>query len=139
MDEQQQGIIDRCREFARMADTLETKGFNAPAGKESYQEVGFVKDFNALFAQYCHGQQNRTASGLNFGSPPRYSVINSAPEILFEYVGKARSRVTFVGQFRPQTLRFVLDMRTDEWKLAYYETFVGTSPDGEDIWRKHRL
>ena len=45
IEKEENTIIELCKEFAKKADTLETKGFS----NADYKENGFVNDFNKLF------------------------------------------------------------------------------------------
>ncbi len=84
IDKEENIIIELCKEFAKKADELETKGFS----DLDYKENGFVADFNKLFNQYAYGKQNRTLSGLNFRNPPRYAEIKNATNLIITQPSK---------------------------------------------------
>ena len=48
MEQEEEQIIELCKQFAEKADELETKAFN----DKVYQENEFNKDFNKLFYDY---------------------------------------------------------------------------------------
>jgi hypothetical protein len=139
MGQEENQIIQVCKEFAEKADELETKGFN----NFEYQENGFVSDFNELFEQYAYGKQNRTNSGLNFRQPPRYNNIALSKNDTIEKTSKTRYQVTFEKEPKVGSIRFILDKKNGKWKLIRFETYVGISRHskniGEEIWRKHKL
>lgn len=139
MEQEKNEIIALCKEFAMKADNLENKAFD----NRTYQENGFVKDFNSLFDQYCYGKQNRITSGLNFRKPPRYDNIKFGIETEAEALSKKRYQVTFWAKPKFRTIRFILNKRNENWKIIRYETFLGISKQektkGEEIWRKHKL
>lgn len=135
----EQDNVEQIKAFAEKADVLETKAFN----DSSYQENGFVEDFNALFDEYAYGKQNRTLSGLNFRQPPRYDNLKYAVKTESEQLSKTRYQVTFLGTPKFKSLRFIIDKKLGEWRIIRFETFVGISNQiktkGEEIWRKHKL
>ena len=139
MEQEEQDIILMCIDFAQKADELENKGFH----DRSYQENGFVEDFNTLFDQYAYGKQNRTLSGLNFQQPPRYASINSSSSKNIEHLSKARYQVTFLTEPKWQSIRFLVDKKAGAWKITRFETYLGIANHGKDvgeeIWRKHKL
>lgn len=139
MEQEELKIVEVCKTFAQKADALENKAFD----DRTYRDNGFTQDFNALFAQYCHGKQNRTVSGLNFRNPPRYDNLKFSTETQIAPVSKTRYQATFWAEPKFRSIRFVLDKRNDAWKLIRFETFLGISKQektkGEEIWRKHKL
>ncbi|WKD49812.1 hypothetical protein [Microbulbifer spongiae] len=135
MNLEEQEIIALCKEFARQADELEARGFE----DTSYRENGFESDFNALFEQYAHGDNNRTLSGLNFGQPSRYNNLNSAVSIHAIKKNKSRYEVTFTGEYQWQSVQFIVEKKETKWKLIRYKTSPGKTPEGKEIWRSHKL
>ncbi len=137
--EEENKIILLCKEFAKKADALETKGFSNP----NYREKGFVADFNTLFHQYAYGKQNRTISGLNFRNPPRYAQIINAINTTIHQTSKTQYQVTFEGEPKFNSIRFIVAKKSGSLKLICFETFLGISKQskmyGEEIWRKHKL
>lgn len=107
MDDEKEQIIELCKTFAKKADALENRAF----GDNAYKENGFNKDFNALFDQFCFGIQNRTISGLNFRSPPRYDNLRFANETLVEELSKTKCQVTFWAEPKFRSLRFTLNKK----------------------------
>lgn len=136
---QEQTIIEHIKTFAEKANELETKAFN----NNVYQENGFTEDFNALFNQYCYGKQNRTVSGLNFRQPARYNNLKFAINTDCKQVSKTHYQVTFWGEPKFKSLRFILAKKMSEWRILHFETFIGisnqTKTKGEEIWRRHKL
>ena len=139
MEQEEEQIIELCKEFAEKADELETKAFN----DKVYQENEFNKDFNKLFNEYCYGKQNRTISGLNFRQPPRYSTLKESNNQKIERLTKTRYQVSFEVEPKWKSIRFILDKRNGNWKLIRFETYVGISRHskniGEELWRKNKL
>ena len=125
-------IVGLCRDFARQADALETKGFNDIA----YQQQHFVQDFNALFARYAHGNNSRVSS-LNFRQPPRYAVVQQAQQVTVTKKHASRYEVTFEGERPHQAVRFVVEKKEGGWKLVRYKTRIGLPP--KDSFRNHKL
>lgn len=136
---EEQNIIEGIKAFTEKADALESKAFN----DSSYQENGFVEDFNALFNEYAYGKQNRTLSGLNFRQPPRYDNLKFAVKAENEQLSKTRYQITFWTEPKFKSLRFIVDKKLGEWRIIRFETFIGisnqTKTKGEAIWRKHKL
>lgn len=139
MEQEEKQLVEMCLSFAKKADALEKRAFD----NGEYRLKGFVPNFNMLFNTYASGKENRTISGLDFRDPPRYANINSSKKTVIEKLSERSYHITFEGNPKWRSIRFKINKQQDEWKLLYFETYLGLSNrgenEGEEIWRKHKL
>ena len=147
MDSQEQeAILQKCRDFAWAADELEFKYFNTPFDAEPPRDDWFILEFEQLIEQYCYGNYKRTADGpASCWMPPRYTPVRTAVETMIETPTKTRVIATFFLEPKVGSVRFILDKRKGEWRIIRYETYLGFWKEDEqrwiakDSWAKHRL